>query len=335
MTRLSRRDFLKLAAMAPAALAFSQTIMPSPLGTDSPNIIVLVFDAMSADNLSLYGYPRKTSPNFERLAQRSTVYHSHYSAGSFTTSGTASLLTGLYPWTHRAISINGQVAPAFAQKNIFSLFGKSYDRAGFGQNFLAELLLSEFRSGLDVHLSPAAFSVRQQVAGTFFENDTPASYYAFDDFLFRSSSSPRSLIFGLIERALFGFRLKSISTVGYSDNIPHTDYKIYYRLEDVFRGLMSQVNQFRRPFLAYFHLWSPHAPYIPSKQFEQLYKKDKWAPPKKPESSIGGSGFLWNRAVSAATVRCLCHERGLGVRSFPGCAGNFRRVGSDLFGRHL
>ena len=287
MTRLSRRDFLKLAAMAPAALAFSQTIMPSPLGTDSPNIIVLVFDAMSADNLSLYGYPRKTSPNFERLAQRSTVYHSHYSAGSFTTSGTASLLTGLYPWTHRAISINGQVAPAFAQKNIFSLFGKSYDRAGFGQNFLAELLLSEFRSGLDVHLSPAAFSVRQQVAGTFFENDTPASYYAFDDFLFRSSSSPRSLIFGLIERALFGFRLKSISTVGYSDNIPHTDYKIYYRLEDVFRGLMSQVNQFRRPFLAYFHLWSPHAPYIPSKQFEQLYKKDKWAPPKKPNHPLG------------------------------------------------
>ncbi len=83
--------------MAPAALAFSQTIAPSPLGTNSPNIIVLVFDAMSADNLSLYGYRRETSPNFERLAQRSNVYHSHYSAGSFTTSGTASLLTGLYP----------------------------------------------------------------------------------------------------------------------------------------------------------------------------------------------------------------------------------------------
>ena len=179
-----------------------------------PNIIVLVFDAMSADNLSLYGYPRKTSPNFERLAQRSNVFHSHYSAGSFTTSGTASLLTGLYPWTHRAISINGQVAPTFADKNIFALFGNSYDRAGFGQNFLAELLLSEFRANLDVHLSPASFSVREQMLGSAFENDTPASYYALDDFLFRSSDSPRSLILGLIERALLGFRLKSISTVG-------------------------------------------------------------------------------------------------------------------------
>ena len=34
MKRLSRRDFLKLAAMAPAALAFSQTIVPSPLGAE-------------------------------------------------------------------------------------------------------------------------------------------------------------------------------------------------------------------------------------------------------------------------------------------------------------
>jgi arylsulfatase A-like enzyme len=287
MNRLSRRDFLKLAAMAPAALAFSQTIAPSPLGADSPNIIMLIFDAMSADNLSIYGYPRKTSPNFERLAQRSNVFHSHYSAGSFTTSGTASLLTGLYPWTHRAISINGQVAPAFADKNIFALFGNSYDRAGFGQNFLAELLLSEFRSNLDVHLSPASFSVREQMLGSAFENDTPASYYALDDFLFRSSDSPRSLMFGLIERALFGFRLKSISTAGYSDNIPHTDYKIYYRLEDVFRGLMSELKQFKQPFLAYFHLWSPHAPYIPSQKFEQLFKKDKWTPPKKPNHPLG------------------------------------------------
>src|SRR5271169_234867 len=121
MTRLSRRQFLKAAAMAPAALAFSQKIAPNPFGPTSPNIIVLVFDAMSADNLSLYGYERKTSPNFERLAQRSSVYHSHYSAGSFTTSGTASLLTGLYPWTHRAIDEGGQVAPAFVEKNIFSL----------------------------------------------------------------------------------------------------------------------------------------------------------------------------------------------------------------------
>ena len=296
MTQLSRRDFLKLAAMAPAALAFSQTMAPSPLGANSPNIIVLVFDAMSADNLSLYGYPRRTSPNFERLAERSTVYHSHYSAGSFTTSGTASLLTGLYPWTHRAINEGGQVAPAFAEKNIFALLGNSYDRAGFGQNVWAELLLGEFRSNLDVHLPPSAFSTREQLGGPLFQKDSPVSYYAYDDFFYQLGNSPRSLVFGLLDRFFFGYRLRSISTDGYPSNsrsaenylnIPHSDnYKIYFKLEDVFQGLLSRVQQLDQPFLAYFHLWSPHAPYTPRQEFIELFKDDGWAPPKKPKHPL-------------------------------------------------
>ncbi|MGA7194912.1 MAG: sulfatase-like hydrolase/transferase, partial [Anaerolineales bacterium] len=262
--------------------------VPSPLGVNSPNIIVMVFDAMSADNLSLYGYPRKTTPNFERLAQRSTVFHSHYSAGSFTTSGTASLLTGLYPWTHRAIDEGGQVAPAFAEKNIFALFGKSYERAGFGQNMWAELLLGEFRSNLDVHLPPGAFSIREQLGGTLFAKDSPVSYYAYDDFLYRLGDSPKSLLFGLIDRALFGFRLRSISTDDYPYNIPRSDnYKIYYKLEDIFRGLLSQVKQLEQPFLAYFHIWSPHAPYAPRQEFIKLFKGDSFNPPKKPKHPLG------------------------------------------------
>jgi len=294
--RLSRREFLKLATLVPAALAVSQRMWPSPLGANSPNIIVMVFDAMSADNLSLYGYPRKTSPNFERLAQRSTVYHSHYSAGSFTTSGTASLLTGLYPWTHRAIDEGGQVAPAFADKNIFSLFGKSYDRAGFGQNVWAELLLGEFRSDLDVHLPPSAFSLRAQLGGGLFQKDSPISYYAYDDFLYQLGDSPKSILFGLLDRFVFGYRLRSIPLAGYPSNdrsvenylnIPHSDnYKIYYKLEDVFRGLLSQVQRFEQPFLAYFHLWSPHAPYAPRQEFIELFKRDGFNPPKKPKHPL-------------------------------------------------
>jgi len=230
----------------PAALAFSQTISSlTSSGEHAPNIVVLVFDAMSANNLSLYGYRRKTTPNFERFAGRATVYHSHYSAGSFTVSGTASLLTGLYPWTHRAINQEGQVARAFVEKNIFSLLGKPYDRVGFGQNVWAELLLSEFRSSLDLHLPPGSFSVRDQMAGPLFKNDEPVSYYAYDDFLYRLGDPPKSLILGLADRALFGYRLRSISADGYphdnrrSDNydfIPHSDnYKIYYKLNDIFR----------------------------------------------------------------------------------------------------
>ncbi|MDH5646998.1 MAG: sulfatase-like hydrolase/transferase, partial [Candidatus Heimdallarchaeota archaeon] len=86
------------------------------------NILIIVFDTLSAENISLYGYARETMPNLSRIADRATVYHQHYAGGPFTTPGTASLLTGTYPWTHRAFGIQGKVIDKFIDKNIFSLF---------------------------------------------------------------------------------------------------------------------------------------------------------------------------------------------------------------------
>jgi len=117
MFRLSRRDFLKLSALLPAspgdpALDTKSDPNGKPAQQGSPqNIIILLFDAMSARDLSVYGYPRNTTPNLMRFANRANVYHSHYSAGNFTIPGTTSLLTGLYPWTHRAnqrLRVDGQ-----------------------------------------------------------------------------------------------------------------------------------------------------------------------------------------------------------------------------------
>src|SRR5512135_2471368 len=126
MPRFSRRDFLKIGSLLSGAFAVSRLapqISAPQSGTGRPNILILVFDAMSATNLSLYGYRRKTTPNLERFAQRATVYHTHYSAGNFTTPGTASLLTGLYPWTHRAINESGLIARNLTGQNLFRAIG--------------------------------------------------------------------------------------------------------------------------------------------------------------------------------------------------------------------
>ena len=98
-SKFSRRDFLKLMALAPAALAARPLVsaLEKARAADAPHILVFVFDAWTAHNLQLHGYPRRTMPNLERFAERCFVYHNHYSTGSFTVPGTASLLTGLYP----------------------------------------------------------------------------------------------------------------------------------------------------------------------------------------------------------------------------------------------
>src|SRR5215213_3555326 len=137
--RVSRRDFLKASAalMASAAIAGASPILSSAGSQTSgkPNILIFVFDAMSARNLSLYGYSRKTTPNLETFAERATVYHRHYSAGNFTTAGTASMLTGLYPWTHRAFNYRGMVDRALVANNIFHVVGNEYTRLALRKTY--------------------------------------------------------------------------------------------------------------------------------------------------------------------------------------------------------
>src|ERR1044071_1412857 len=100
--------------------------LPHASDGNNKNIIVLIFDALSAYDVSLFGYQRQTTPNIARLAKRAIVYHNHYAGGNFTSPGTASLLTGVLPWTHRAFRANAKVAKPFASKTLFSVFQNYY-----------------------------------------------------------------------------------------------------------------------------------------------------------------------------------------------------------------
>lgn len=124
MKKFSRRDFIKLCwgliqTAVVSGVASRSGLAAAGKATSKPNIVVLVCDAMSAHNLSLYGYSRKTTPNLERLAERALVYHNHYANGNYTTPGTSSLLTGLKPWTHRAINHGATIKGKFSEHTSF------------------------------------------------------------------------------------------------------------------------------------------------------------------------------------------------------------------------
>ncbi len=74
----------------------------APPTSTRPNVIVLVMDTARAENLSLYGYDRDTTPNLRRFAQSATVYTRATSASNYTLSSHASLFTGLLPSSHGA-----------------------------------------------------------------------------------------------------------------------------------------------------------------------------------------------------------------------------------------
>jgi arylsulfatase A-like enzyme len=62
-----------------------------------PPIFILLADACQAKHLSVYGYPRRTSPNIEAFAKDAVVFENAYANASYTRSSVRSLLSGLLP----------------------------------------------------------------------------------------------------------------------------------------------------------------------------------------------------------------------------------------------
>ena len=301
--RISRRDFLKLSALAAGSAlsgaGVSRVLSANPLRqTGKPNILIFVFDAMSARHLSLHGYPRRTTPSLEKFAERAFVYHTHYSAGNFTTTGTGSMLTGLYPWTHRAITYRGMVDRALADRNLFHLIGNEYTRFAFTQNLWADILLGQFEKDLDFHPPCELYS---HVIQSLFQpdelpNDRAMAYYLFQDFLnLRMEEDhpfPGSLLVGSAELSRDLASDRYHISAEYPRGLP-TVYDFSYQNSVVLEGIGQVIqNQLlpSTPYLGYFHLWSPHGPYNAHRDFIGIFQDDLKLEPK-PRHPIAGDNY--------------------------------------------
>ncbi len=282
---MNRRDFLKLTGVAAPALllpgVFSKLHSPQTQGSQ-PNIIILLFDALSARNMSVYGYQRNTTPNIARFAERATVYHSHYAGGNYTIPGVASLLTGTYAWTNRALNHSGVIKRTLAEHNIFRVFGMDYQRVSFPQSVWSSFIVTQFANDLDLILPSGTFGEVDYLLSDFFAHDQNLAARALDDFVFVPNEAPASLLLGSLYKALYARESAQVSSAGYPRGIPHNvNYPLQFRLESLFEGLASFIQSLSSPYISYLHLFPPHAPYRSTERFFGTFL-DGFNPPNKP-----------------------------------------------------
>jgi glucan phosphoethanolaminetransferase (alkaline phosphatase superfamily) len=75
--QFNRRDFLKLAGMFPLGMAaprLMRTLGNTSRQGQARNVFIVVFDAWSAFNVSLYGYPRNTTPNISSVSWERNIH---------------------------------------------------------------------------------------------------------------------------------------------------------------------------------------------------------------------------------------------------------------------
>jgi len=308
--QITRRDFLKLAGLLPISIVaprfLSSLDAPSGLQANQQNVVVIVFDAWSAYHLSMYGYQRATTPNIARLADRAVVYHNHYAGGNFTTPGTASLLTGTLPWTHRAFQPGGRVPENFIPNNIFSAFESHY-RISYSHNLWANLLLRQFKGDLEQYIPKKKYFLTGGGSGSeqgffldgdtiipaLFENDEDIAQVSWIRAMERKEQGSAYSLFlaPLYEKYrdyYYGRRFADLEKL-FPRGIPKDDYDMFL-LEtaiDAIGGLLTAAPQ---PFMGYFHFWPPHAPYRTHRDFIGRFAKDGYKPPAKPLDLFGEPG---------------------------------------------
>lgn len=287
--RFNRRDFLKLGGLLP--LGFAAPKLLKTFGRTQlvqggqENVLVVVFDAFSAYDISLYGYQRETMPNLARLADRAIVYHNHYAGCNFTTPGTASLLTGTLPWTHRAIQPNGKVAEPFVTQNIFGAF-QNYYRIAYSHNGWVNTLLDQMQNSLD-ELVPWKQLFLRSLDGfiqTFFKKDTDIASVSWTrNVNIQEQGYAYSLFLSHLYQALLDYRVADIKK-NFPRGIPSTgNTDSSFLLEDAINFTGNRLPAIPQPFAGYFHYLPPHGPYRTPLEFYNRFKGDGFVPLEKPE----------------------------------------------------
>ena len=286
---LSRREFLKFASLLPVLYTLPSTrkIHGQAHSSQKPNILILVFDAWSAANISLYGYPRRTTPNLEHLAEKAIVYHNHFAGGHYTTPGTASLLTGATPWVHQAFDFTQRVIDPLSRKSIFTAL-PDYHRFAYSHNPLVETLLRQFMVDIDEltplkelylkdNLSLLNYIRKDIDIGTISQNrimNQSDDGYAYSLFLSRIYET-------LSQRKMEKLR----------DRLPrgitnYGDYN-YYLLEDAIDWFVRTIQSSPNPFFGYYHFYPPHDPYYTRADFMDAFLEDSYR--EYPKSLISST----------------------------------------------
>ena len=207
-----------------------------------PNVVLISFDALTAQDMSLYGYRLPTTPQFERLARRSYNFVNFVSSSDFTTPAVASLLTGQYSLTNRVFQLYGHVPHRLRKDNIaWVLRRHGYTTAAIVTN-------------------PAAHPLTLRLAKSFSILPRPpvSSWFFPGTFLLQLRHS-------LLFNAVNGIAVNGILRFGSLAGLFNKTSMVQPRA--VFASAREFIRGARTPYFLWVHLYPPHAPYVSDKRF--------------------------------------------------------------------
>jgi arylsulfatase A-like enzyme len=207
-------------------------------GSAPPNILLVTFDALSAEDMSLYGYGLPTTPRMEELARQSIVFERFYAAGNHTTPSITSLHTGVNVPVHGAFDWMGEPAAAWRRRT------------------LAKLLRDAGYMTGAVVANPAAHPATLGIAEDFdYLPPPPIRGDQLAAWAWHIRGGPMA---AEIEE-LLGDRVRKYYAKLFPEPLPETDVPP----ELVFEQGKAFIRTAAGPWFLWLHLMVPHDPYLP------------------------------------------------------------------------
>jgi len=99
-----------------------------------PNVVLYIIDGAAADQMSVYGYNRRTTPHLERLASEGAVFERAYSNSSWTKISVPSFMTSLHSSVIGPYKTPSDRIPSNAVTMAERMHGAGYQTAVFVSN---------------------------------------------------------------------------------------------------------------------------------------------------------------------------------------------------------
>jgi arylsulfatase A-like enzyme len=226
----------------------------SEVDTERPNILLVTYDALTARDMSVYGYHRDTTPFISEWAKTATVFNKCQAESNTTSQTVASLMTGKRVWSHRRYQSD---AGKPVKMDIESIPVLLRDSGYYNMAFIANDIASVKRMGMSdsFHVKPSSS-----------ETIEPASLYGFlNKKLVKYFGSKIKLHDWILkEDFILGIILHG--------NLIRYPYKTPYPPEKVFDMFLSEIeSNYRAPYFAWIHLNPPHYPYLPPEEYMGMF----------------------------------------------------------------
>jgi arylsulfatase A-like enzyme len=219
--------------------------------SNRPNIILVTFDALTARDMSLYGYNRATTPFISEWAKNATLFTRLEAESNFTKPTTASLMTGKRLWTHQLYhNMEASPGPDKGDTENFPLMlrNNGYQSIAMVVNPMASTATLGIKGGFNVAPQPSDFhnpsTLMGMIDGSFIrlfsENFREYNWIIKGDFIFR-------------------WVLEFISSDPVTTEFP--PHIAFNRFLDYLQHNRSQ------PYFAWIHLLPPHDPYLPPEPY--------------------------------------------------------------------